>query len=875
MIRLPFVKASWAVLTRDLGRLWRTPKVWVIIVGVMFTPALYSWFNVAAFWDPYGNTEHIGVAVVNEDEGGASDLTGPLDVGQQLVGQLKDNDRLGWQFMDADRADESLKKGDVFATVTVPKTFTSDILSMFSGTYSQPTLTYQVNEKHSAISPKITDQGATTLDTTLNSTIKQMVARAVTNELRTAGGSLENGINGVRDDTANTFDETAQTMSRASDGMTRIQGSLDGARPGIASTQDALRSVDTALGQAGSALSQVQSIMTEVQKQVASFADAATTAYVDSTGALADAASSANAAVSSASGELERAGSGLDAASRDAQGFVDQSDRAIGQLQSLLDSPALAAGAAQPLRDALNGLQEQNTANHELIDRLGGVSGDASGAVDALSQASDALSQATGESRDRARGMQTSVGDALPALNSAINKVNATAGGFAGALDSTRSMVTQSIGLLDGVDSSLGKTSDLVGDVKGQLSDISGGLTTAKTDIMALAAAADGGAVDTVKNLDSVGISRFMATPAQVESHPVYPVEHYGSGMAALFTNLSLWIGSFMLMVIFRSEVDTAGIRRLTVGQAYRGRLLLLAMLAVGQGIIVSVGNLVIGVQTVNPFAFVGTAVLTGLAYLTIIYGLISAFGHVGRGIAVVLAFLQIPGASGMYPIEMTPGFFRGISPYLPFTYGIDALRETIGGFYGNHWWRDMGMLALMAVVALVLGILLRRGLSNINRQVNRQLDAGGLIISERVEIVGSSYRLTDVIHALRDRDEFREELDGRWKPVREHWSALLRAVVAVGVVGVVVIVVLARVLPEHKALLFGVLCLLILLAVAAVAALEYVRQSFVRAQELSELPADELESALTHSPRGQRYIRDDADDAADAAAADEEGGRE
>ena len=93
----------------------RVPQVWVILIGVMVTPALYSWFNVAAFWDPYENVENIRVAVVNEDTGDTSSLTGPLDVGGQLEDNLKENDQLGWTFMDAQEADDALRKGDVYA----------------------------------------------------------------------------------------------------------------------------------------------------------------------------------------------------------------------------------------------------------------------------------------------------------------------------------------------------------------------------------------------------------------------------------------------------------------------------------------------------------------------------------------------------------------------------------------------------------------------------------------------------------------------------------------------------------------------------------------------------------------------------------------
>src|SRR5699024_9104666 len=111
----------------------------------------------------------------------------------------------------------------------------------------------------------------------------------------------------------------------------------------------------------------------------------------------------------------------------------------------------------------------------------------------------------------------------------------------------------------------------------------------------------------------------------------------------------------------------------------------------VGQALIVCLGNLaVIGVQTVSAPAFVATGVATALAYLSIVYALCVSLGHIGRGLCVLLVVMQIPGASGLYPIEMMPDFFRVIYPLLPFTYGIDAMRETIGGFYGAQYWRAL-----------------------------------------------------------------------------------------------------------------------------------------------------------------------------------------
>ena len=56
-------------LKRDIRRMVTVPAAWIVIVGLLFVPALYAWFNIVGFWDPYSNTGKIRVAVANEDQG--------------------------------------------------------------------------------------------------------------------------------------------------------------------------------------------------------------------------------------------------------------------------------------------------------------------------------------------------------------------------------------------------------------------------------------------------------------------------------------------------------------------------------------------------------------------------------------------------------------------------------------------------------------------------------------------------------------------------------------------------------------------------------------------------------------------------------------
>ena len=75
-----------------------------------------------------------------------------------------------------------------------------------------------------------------------------------------------------------------------------------------------------------------------------------------------------------------------------------------------------------------------------------------------------------------------------------------------------------------------------------------------------------------------------MASPTEVVTEQLYPLNAYGSAMAPLFMNLTFWIGAFMLLVIMRQEVDGEGIESLTLGQRYWGRFLLLAAMRAAAG---------------------------------------------------------------------------------------------------------------------------------------------------------------------------------------------------------------------------------------------------------------------------------------------------
>ena len=152
-----------------------------------FVPALYAWFNITGFWDPYSQTSHIRVAVANEDEGATKEQIGTVNVGAMLETQLKGNDQLGWHFVSADEARAEVERGDSYAAFVIPASFSRDLTGIVDGTYVKPNIQYYVNEKNNAVAPKITGAGATALDRQINSAFVSTVAKVLSEKASEAG----------------------------------------------------------------------------------------------------------------------------------------------------------------------------------------------------------------------------------------------------------------------------------------------------------------------------------------------------------------------------------------------------------------------------------------------------------------------------------------------------------------------------------------------------------------------------------------------------------------------------------------------------------------------------------------------------------------
>jgi putative membrane protein len=147
--------------------------------------------------------------------------------------------------------------------------------------------------------------------------------------------------------------------------------------------------------------------------------------------------------------------------------------------------------------------------------------------------------------------------------------------------------------------------------------------------------------------------------------------------------------------------------------QLYVGRLLTFLTIGIFQAVIVALGDLyLIHTYAVDKLWFVLFSIFVSLVFVTITYSLCSVFGNIGKGLAIIFLVLQIPSSGATFPVSLTSTFFQKLSPFMPFTYAVSILRETVGGMIKEVVMNDILSLIPFVLISFLLAIVLKKPLS-------------------------------------------------------------------------------------------------------------------------------------------------------------------
>ena len=829
------------VFWRDVKRIAKVPPAWLVVVFLIVLPSIYTWFNVIGFWNPYENTGNMRVCVVNEDKSVEDETLGHLDLGAQIIGELENNDQLGWSFVDREEAMREVESGEAYAAIVIPEDFSADMTTILSGDFQRPQIEYYVNEKLGPVAPKITDTGATTLDTTVNdafvSTVSATVASTIDEKLAESKGDLEtakgSAVSKLEQGSAGVAD-AREALSNLATSADEAIGKADLAKQSLSDAKNAVVLLSSGLGQASA-------ITGEVNTGLVTFSTSMGTVLDHGSTLLSQTSSQTNSAIGQTANGIVAAAGSVDAALERGQAVVQENAQIIGVLRTLQQSLPDGEGK-QAIGNVISDLETKNAQSQQTLDGLATLSSDTSTLATSVSDASGSVDTAVQQTLGAVDGYRSTLSTTtIPAISSGLGDMGTAANGLSTTVSNQVLLIDQTSAVLDDLKTTLGLSADALRQTDELLSGLQGDLDTMKTDLAALGTSDALGDLVGEDGIDSEKIADFMLSPTQVETEELYPLNAYGSAMAPLFINLTLWIGVFMLMVIMRIEVDDESVRNLSITQRFFGRWLLLAIMVSLQAIVCCAGCLFIGVQTTNAPAFFLTAVLCSLAYLSIQYTLSTTLQHVGKALCVILVFVQIPGATGLYPIEMTPSFFQAVYPLFPFTYGIGAMRETISGFYDGAWMHDAGILLLFLVVFLAIGALARPYLTNLNHLFARQIEESDIVNGEPVQLPERRFKMAELLRVLADRAEYRSLIAARAARFMRMYPKFKMGAIVVGVlVPVVVTVIFALTETEKVVMLTGWLIWLVVI-IAALIIVEFIRDNIRRQASLESMSDEEV----------------------------------
>ena len=672
------MKKIWQLFVGDLKRLRSNVVTGIIVLGLIALPSIFSWYNMIAAWDVFGNTGNLKIAVASVDEGYESDLVPvKINVGEQVISALRANNQIKWVFTDKEDAIDGAKSGKYYAAVVIPESFSRDMMTFYSDDAKHAKIIYYSNEKKNAISPKVTDQGADAISVQVN--------QAFAKTLSDTALSLAQGLVTYADnaDVDGHIGELANHVGSLSTQMAKASSVLRTYSTVLTSSQDLITSSASLLSSAKGSAEEVAGQVGDAKASATTIADAMD-ASTDSLASAIDASVASFDGVSAAVDDaFATAHDGRETVSQslitNADGLADQAAN-YAQLADSLDALAkgMPDGSSVELTQMASTLRAVSTTMERLSRQLGTTAGDLEYGISGAEVARNDIDAQIAEAK------QQVLDDAAGALTGSAGAVSEKLGDAKSKLDSSA----------DELDESAKKLDDLSTNMKDALAN---GDTELLREVL---------------GSDASELATAISAPVELDRHALFHVENFGSAMSPLYTTLALWIGALLIMVTIRPtpsrriEEELGGI---SLPQQFLGRFGIVSLLSFAQSTVLAIGNMLfLGVQVENPLLYLLVYWIGGQVFAFIIYTLVVSFANLGKAIAVILLIVQVAGGGGAYPLVILPQFFQDVSVWLPATHVINAMRAAMFGVYQGDFWVEIGCVLLYVVPFALLGLVLR-----------------------------------------------------------------------------------------------------------------------------------------------------------------------
>ena len=689
------------IFRNDIKEVFRKTNTWIIIVGLIFLPSMYAWPNILSSWDPYGHTNNIKVAVTSEDDGATVDGK-ELNLGKSLVEGLKNNKNLDWQFVsNKQQAEDGVRIGDYYASIVVPKNFSQDMTSVSRTEPKRATIEYTVNEKINAISPKITNSGASAIANNISKNFVETANGIIFEKLHEAGVKFEENLPSIEKAKEEIF-KLNDNFSTYESTLSELIGKVEYGYNILNNVQNTLPEIDRLAtnsimiaDKAGITINNIQGLNERLLPIINNHLNV-----------------------------VEEVSKEANIIAKELQQKPDKIEE-IKARQKALDSRLQASTErlqlVKNIFEYFNKLSSERLFNNQLervttlsndITTIKEVNNNIYNKMDHYDEIADTVKEEFVNKSARINEVSSNMNSKLnvevaPLISQVLSKAEVN-------IDKVSGIITSAQGELPAVERKLSETEVKISNAYGKLLSLQAQMPSAKSKIQKL--------TDEIKKIDN-GIDKnqlfnllkvdykqqaeFFANPVKLQENKLYHIENYGSAMTPFYTVLSIWVGSLLMSSLLTTKVEDEE-KKYKPYQKYFGRGLLFVIISLFQTLIITLGDMyVLGTQANSPYRFVLYALLISLLFSSIIYTIVCILGNVGKAVCIVLLVLQLGSSGGTFPIQMTSEFFQALYPKVPFTYSIGLLREAVGGVYIPAVERDIKILFIYLIIVLVGGAIL------------------------------------------------------------------------------------------------------------------------------------------------------------------------
>ena len=689
------------IFRKDIKEVFRKTNTWIIIVGLIFLPSMYAWPNILSSWDPYGHTNNIKVAVTSEDDGATVDGK-ELNLGKSLVEGLKNNKNLDWQFVsNKQQAEDGVRIGDYYASIVVPKNFSQDMTSVSRTEPQRATIEYTVNEKINAISPKITNSGASAIANNISKNFVETANGIIFEKLHEAGIKFEENLPSIEKAKEEIF-KLNDNFSTYESTLSELIGKVEYGYNILNNVQNTLPEIDRVAtnsimiaDKAGITINNIQGFNERLLPIINNHLNV-----------------------------VEEVSKEANVIAKELQQKPDKTEE-IKARQKALDNRLQASTErlqlVKNIFEYFNKLSSERLFNNQLervttlsndITTIKEVNNNIYNKMDHYDEIADTVKEEFVNKSARVNEVSSNMNSKLnvevaPLISQVLSKAEVN-------IDKVSGIIAGAQGELPAVERKLSETEVKISNAYGKLLSLQAQMPSAKSKIQKL--------TDEIKKADS-GIDKnqlfnllkvdykqqaeFFANPVKLQENKLYHIENYGSAMTPFYTVLSIWVGSLLMSSLLTTKVEDEE-KKYKPYQKYFGRGLLFVIISLFQTLIITLGDMyVLGTQATSPYRFVLYALLISLLFSSIIYTIVCILGNVGKAVCIVLLVLQLGSSGGTFPIQMTSEFFQALYPKVPFTYSIGLLREAVGGVYIPAVERDIKILFIYLIIVLVGGAIL------------------------------------------------------------------------------------------------------------------------------------------------------------------------